>query len=104
MSIDFDSESIEIVNKLKQVEGYLDCGKIIIHNIKKQLDKGFDEEKIIVYLENLSAFFYKKIDANQGNADYSNYRYAAAFVETLLKMPYWKSWMKTNDMLSLIHI
>lgn len=98
MSIDFDLETIEIANKLKQVEGYLDCEKIIIHNIKKQLDKGFDDEKIIVYLKKLSAFLYKKIESNQGSADCSNYRYAAGFVDTLLKMPYWKSWMKTIDM------
>lgn len=98
MSIDFDVETIEIANKLKLVEGYLDCEKIIIHNIKKQLDKGFDDEKIIVYLKKLSVFLSNKIESNQGNADCSNYRYAAAFVETLLKMPYWRSWMKTIDM------
>jgi len=98
MSIDFDLETIEIVNKLKQIVGYLDCEKIIIHNIKKQLDKGFDDENIIVYLKKLSAFLNNKIESTQGNADCSNYRYAAAFVETLLKMPYWRSWMKTIDM------
>ena len=37
MAIDFDSETIEITNKLKQVEGYLDCEKIIVHNIKNRL-------------------------------------------------------------------
>jgi len=56
MSIDFDLETIEIANKLKQVEGYLDCEKIIIHNIKKQLDKGIAEEKIMVYIVSLSDF------------------------------------------------
>ena len=98
MSIDFDLETIEITDNLKQVEGYLDCEKIIIHNIKKQLEKSFDEENIIGYLKKLSVFLNKKIDANQGKADCSNYRYAAGLVETLLKMPYWKSWMKTIDM------
>lgn len=98
MTINFDVETSEINSKLKQVEGYLDCEKIIIHNIKKNLDNGFDEEYIIVYLKKLSVFFYEKIDANQGKADCSNYRYAVGFVETLLKMPYWKSWMKTIDM------
>jgi len=97
MAIDFDIETIEVDNKLKQVEGYLDCEKIIISNIKKQLDKGLDDEKIIVYLKKLSAFLYKKIESNQGNTDCSNYRYAAGFVDTLLKMPYWKSWMNTID-------
>ena len=97
MIIDFDSEIIEITGKLKQVEGYLDCEKIIIHNIKKQLDNGCDDENIIVYLKKLSAFFDKKIQINQHDADCTNYRYAAGFVDTLLKMPYWKSWMKTID-------
>jgi hypothetical protein len=88
MPIDFDLETIEITDNLKQVEGYLDCEKIIIHNIKKHLEKGFDEENIIAYLKKLSVFLNRKIDANQGKADCSNYRYAAGFVNTLLKMPY----------------
>lgn len=97
MSFDFDRETIEIDHKLKRAEGYLDCEKIIIHNIKKQLDNGLDDEKIIVYLKRLSAWVYEKIEANKGNVDGSNYRYAAGFVETLLKMPYWRSWMKSID-------
>lgn len=97
MSIDFNLETIEITNKLTQVEGYLDCERIIIRNIKKQLDNGFDDGEIILYLKKLSAWLYKNIEANQGNADCSNYRYAAGFVDTLLKMPYWRSWMKTID-------
>lgn len=60
MSIDFEQETIEITNNLKQVEGNLHCEKIIIHNIKKQLDNGFDEEEIMVYLKKLSAFCIKK--------------------------------------------
>jgi len=98
MSIDFDREIIEIVNNLNHSEGYLGCEKIIIHNIKKQLDVGFDDENIIDYHKKLSTWFYQKIETNQGNADCSNYRYAAGFVGTLLKMPYWRSWMKSIDM------
>ncbi len=98
MIIDFESESIEIHNKLKQVEGYLDCEKIIIYTIKKQLDNGFDDEKIIVYLKMLSVWLAKKREACRGNADGANYRYAAGFIDTLLKMPYWKSWMNTIQM------
>jgi len=40
MVIDFDLEVTEITTNLKQVRGYFDCEKIIIHNIKKQLNKG----------------------------------------------------------------
>jgi len=95
MSIDFELETTEIAGNLKQVEGYLDCEKIIIQNIIKQIDKGCDDEKIIVYLKTLYSFLSKQTASNQGNSDCSNYRYAAGFVDTLLKMPYWKSWMKT---------
>ncbi len=31
--IDFDNEIQEIISNLKQVKGYLDCEKIIIHHI-----------------------------------------------------------------------
>jgi len=48
--------------------------------------------------KNCLRFFDKKIETTQQNPDYTNYRYASGFVDTLLKMPYWKSWMKTIDM------
>jgi hypothetical protein len=76
----------------------LDCEKIIVHNIKKQLANGNNDENIIVYLKKISAWFDKKIETNQHDDDCINYRYASGFVDTLLKMPYWKSWMKTIDM------
>ena len=98
MPIDFDVEIEEIVGRLRHVEGYLDCEKIIIHNIKKQLIKGKNDETIVAFLQKLSAWFEKKIYTDQHNANCSNYRYAGGFVDTLLKMPYWKSWMKTIDM------
>lgn len=98
MSIDFDLEAIEIVSNLGKVEGYLDCEKIIIYNIKKQLDNGFDDENVIIYLNKLSSCFYKKIETSQDRANCTNYRYAAGFVDTLLKMPYWRSWMMTINM------
>ena len=97
MAIDFDLETIEINTKLKQVRGYFDCEKIIIHNIKKQLNKGFDDENIRDYLKKLSVCFDKNIKISQGKADCSNYRYARDFVDTLLQLPYWKSWVKTID-------
>ena len=93
MSIDFDVEIIEITSKLKQEKGYLDCDRIIIQNIKKQLNEGFDDEKILIYLKKLYGFFNKKIGANQSTADCSNYRYVCGFVETLLKIPYLRRWI-----------
>ena len=97
MPIEFDAEINEITDKLEQVEGYLDCEKVIIQNIRKQLQNEQTDENIILYLKKLSNWFEKKM-ATQVNADSTNYRYAAGFVDTLLKMPYWKSWMKTIDM------
>ena len=98
MTIDFDAETSEITSRLKQVEGYLDCEKVIVENIRKQLQNGNNEENIILYLKKLSTWFKNKITVNQLNTDCTNYRYAAGFVETLLKMPYWSRWMKTIDM------
>lgn len=98
MTINFDVETSELNSKLKQVEGYLDCEKVIVQNIHKQLQNGNNDENIILYLKKLSTWFENKIATNQNNSDCTNYRYAAGFVDTLLKMPYWKSWMKTIDM------
>jgi hypothetical protein len=97
MTIDFGAETSEINSKLKQVEGYLDCEMVIVQNIHKQLQNGNNDENIILYLKKLSAWFENRIKVSQPNTDCTNYRYAAGFVDTLLKMPYWKSWMKTMD-------
>jgi len=98
MSIDFDLEAMEMVSNLGKVEGYLDYEIIIIYNIKKQLDNGFDGENVIVYLNKLSSCLYKKIETSQDRANCTNYRYTAGFVDTLLKMPYRRSWMMTINM------
>ena len=95
MPIDFDAETIEIASKLQKAEGYLDCEKIIIYNIKKQLDNSNNDENIISYLKKLNAWLAEKTVINRLTANSTNYRYAAGFVDTLLKMPYWKSWMQT---------
>lgn len=42
-------------------------------------------------------FLGNKIKTQEPDEDCTNYRYALGFVDTLLKMPYWKSWMKTID-------
>lgn len=97
MPINFDHEINEITENLKKVEGYLECEKIIIHNLKKLLDQGFDEESIKYYLTQLSKYLENRIEHEQNNIDCTNYRYATSFVNTLLKMPFWKSWMQTID-------
>lgn len=97
MLIEFDIETIEITGKLKLVEGYLDCEKVIVQNIRKQLQKGNNDENILLYLKKLSTWLEKKITTDKLNSDCTNYRYAAGFVDTLLRIPYWKSWMKAID-------
>lgn len=97
MRLDFDSETMEITNKLKQVEGYLECEKIVIHNIKKHLDHGSNDENVIEYLKKISAWFDEKILTDLHNVDCTNYRYAAGFIDILLKMPHWKNWINTME-------
>ena len=98
MSIDSDNELNEITALLNQVEGYLDCEKVVIHNLKKHLDNGKSDESIIEYLNKLSIGLTKKTEIDQLSADCTNYRYVAGFIDTLLKMPYWRSWMQTIKM------
>ena len=50
MAIDSDSELNEITTLLNQVEGYLDCEKVVIHNLKEHLDNENSDESIIEYL------------------------------------------------------
>ena len=98
MAIDSDNELNKITTLLNQAEGYLDCEKVVIHNLKKHLDNGNSDESIIEYLNKLSIGLTKKTEIDQLSADCTNYRYAAGFIDTLLKMPYWRSWMQTIKM------
>ena len=97
MTIDFNTEMKEVVDQLRHVEGYLDCEKIIIQNIKNQFARGNTDENVIVYLKNQTAWFIKAIDSNQQHAYCTNLRFAGGFVDLLLRMPHWKSWMITID-------
>ena len=98
MSIDFGAEADEITGKLKQAQGYLDCEKVVVSHIKKQLENGNTQESITLYLKKLSTHLEAKMPNSPVNPDGINYRYATGFVATLLKMPYWESWIKTLDM------
>ena len=57
---------------LKQVEGYLDCEKVIVQNIHKQLQNGNNDENIILYLKKLLTWFENKIATKQNNSDCTN--------------------------------
>lgn len=97
MPIDFESEITEIAGKLRQVEGYLNCEKIIVRNIQKQFLNGTNDDKILLYLKGVSAWFNNQAKTNQPAAECINYMYASGFIDTLLKMSYWKNWVKTID-------
>ena len=96
-TIDFNTEILEIINDLKKVEGYLDCEKAIIHNLRKQLERGYDDKSILNYLGELRKQIESRIGVNQ-NAYDSAMTDTAAFINILLKMSYWRSWMKTINM------
>jgi hypothetical protein len=96
MSIDFYAEAIEITNKLKQAESQPDCEKIIVNEINKLILNGKNDKEIILYLKKLSIWLENKIAAYRLHDECSNYRHAAGFIDTVLKMRHWKRWMKTT--------
>ena len=98
MGIDFDYEVSEMTPDLQQAEGYLECEKIIVNNVRKHDTRGLDDKVITNYLEKLSTYFKDRIKTLQNTSDCTNYRYVEGFINTLIKMPYWRSWIKTIDM------
>ena len=92
--INFEKEVSELTNQLKSADGYLDCEKVIINNLKKQLKDGFEVSDIEVYLEKLPKYFDDSIAKNK-TLPGINYKYANCFVNTLITAPYWHSWIKT---------
>jgi len=98
MGIDFDYEVSEMTPHLQQAEGYLECEKVIVNNVRNHVIKGFDDKVITNYLEKLSTYYKHRIKTSQNTSDCTNYRYVEGFINTLLKIPYWRSWIKTIDM------
>jgi hypothetical protein len=91
--MNFISENEEIANELKCVVGYLACEKIIIKNIIKQLDSGLDDLSIENYLKDLAIHLEKILET--GKDENINNRFAVGFVNTLLRVPAWRKWVKT---------
>jgi len=98
MIIDFEKETDEIIAKLKHVEGYLDCEKVILNNIKKHVEKGFSDTLIEDYMKKLFLYFEELIKSTKDIADCINYRYSEGFLNTLISTPYWRSWIKTTNL------
>jgi hypothetical protein len=95
MIIDVVTEIREITGHLKRVEGYLDCEKIVIGNIKKHLERGFDEVCIRFYLDRLAVAIEKQVAAGHDDPLHANYMYAAGFVNILIKTARWQTILTT---------
>jgi hypothetical protein len=95
MIIDVHTETQEITGQLKRVEGYPDCERIVIANIKKHLERGFDEVCIKFYLDRLAVAFEKQIAVSHNDPTHANYMYAAGVVNILLKTARWKTILTT---------
>lgn len=98
MIIDFETEMAEIIQNLNKAEGYLDCEKVVIFTIKKHIGRELADEHIIQFLERVADYFNNMIKDCQGNTDCTRYRFAGGFIDVLLKMPNWKSWLVTMDL------
>ena len=98
MRIDFDYEISEMTPNLQRAEGYLECEKVIVNNVRKHVIRGLDDKVITNYLAKLSTYFKDRIKTLQHTGNCTNYRYVEGFINTLLKIPYWRSWIKTIDM------
>ena len=86
MGIDFDYEVSEMTPHLQKAEGYLECEKIIVNNVRKHDTRGLDDKVITNYLEKLSTYYKDRIKTSQNKSDCTNYRYVEGFINTLIKM------------------
>lgn len=95
MKINIEYEISELTPKLESANGYLESERVIINNIRKQVEKGFDDESIADFLKKLLTYFTDKVAATKQTNQCINYRYAKGFVNTLITTPYWRSWINT---------
>ena len=96
MAINIDKELNEIIANLKPAEGYLDCEKVIIINLKKHLANNISVAEIDSYLKNLMQHFETIVAENENFDENINYRYTTQYLNTLIATPYWKSWIQKN--------
>lgn len=97
MKIDFEYEISEMTPDLQLAEGYLECEKVIVNNLRKHIIKGFDDKTIVNYLEKLSAYFKDRIRHHKTPVIVL-ITGSGRIINTLIKMRYWRSWIKTIDM------
>lgn len=95
LPIDIDNEKKLIIAALKQVSGYLDCEKIIIQRIRKQAENGAYDTTIENYLKSIASHLEISGSACGDANEQLNYRYVIGFINTLLRIPSWRSWLQT---------
>jgi hypothetical protein len=93
--MNFTTEMVQITDDLKLVDGYLACEKIMIRNIIKHLESGLDDITIENYLKELVSHLEYTLQTGKDKDVHINYQFAVGFVNTLLRIPAWKSWVKT---------
>jgi len=98
LSIELDNDLYEITQEIKHTDGFLDCEKIIIKNIREQFENGMNEKHVENYLIKLRVQMESRIELNKNTINCTNYRYAAGFINTLLKIPFLRNWLKTINM------
>lgn len=101
MEIYFEKESAEIIAKLNLVNYCLDGEKVILYNVKKQFEKGFDEVLITEYIHKLFLLFEELINSTTDFIDSLNYRHAALYLNMIPTTPYWCNWVKAAEIVRL---
>jgi Ni,Fe-hydrogenase III component G len=96
-TMDLAIEKEQLREALKHISGYVDCEKIIVRQIRKQVEKGFADAVIESNLKSLASHLEATIEACEDANVQMNYRYVIGFVNTLLRAPSWKNWMQTIE-------
>ena len=97
MLMNFSSEADQVIDDLKLVDGYLACEKIIIKNIIKYLERDLDDSSIENYLKELVIYLEYTLETGKNKNIHINYQFAVGFINTLLRSPDWKSWVKSIE-------
>jgi hypothetical protein len=93
MKIDMETETKEITPDLQVASSYLECEKVILVNVRKQIERGYDDNSIKDFLKRLYVFFEEKSRYSKQSKEVIHYSYANGIINTLLKTTYWRSWI-----------
>ncbi len=83
-----------ITTQLEVANDYLDSERIIVKDIKKEMNAGTPIPSIRDYLQKLSAHMSSRLSKTSKPSVQANYKYAIACIKTLVTTPYWHSWIK----------